>query len=182
MSSSRWAQRCQSFIGEAGRLLAGLKDAKAKEAVLLSSRIDMCNHASRVSAGTLLVIPRRDLNLHLKSLSDAGHDDKFSLQLQLQIFERRLADAMSDVVSRFGTDAFLAAENKRTPLLQGLVDMICPWSSGEKHKYCHSVPKICDLIANLRDKHASADVLAEADQDEDIIEASRLSEWEAGGC
>jgi hypothetical protein len=124
-----------------------MEDVKAKEAVLLKTRLLACEHATKLHVASIASVSRRDLALHTKAMQDMSPPLQAPLALQLALAERRVKDILADIMK----DSLPAADRKTQ--IAFLLTTYCPWDGSDAEKFSFCEPAYHASVCQMTDDH-----------------------------
>jgi type II secretory pathway pseudopilin PulG len=159
---------------QAKRIVLALEAQKAKEAVILKSRVTLCERgAILANVKALRLLPRRDFQNHLHALTSEGYI--MPVLIQNKITELAEEDLLREVLEKTGDrrkELVITYATSLMPLPGSLLD-IAESFDPFKPTFCCLVSEA--QIADNRLKETSGF------QCEDSDEETELTNWEAGG-
>lgn len=150
-----------------------LKAQKAKEAIILETRINLCNHAARLAGSAIITLPRRDMMLHVRAIAESGNDVPWTIQLKL--CERQAMDSLQDLLNTNMAGADEEADGAQAAI-KVFVPMFSSWDIVAVDKFSAAHPSYGSVFAHTMDRQQA---LQMTDQTEEDLVALKQSEWEA---
>lgn len=148
-----------------------MEDGKAKEAVLLKTRLVACEHATKLGVASIASISRRDLAIHAKAMQDIRPPLQPSLTLQLALAERRVKDTVADIMK----DNLPAADRKTQ--IASLLKTYCPWDASDAEKFNFCEPAYHAVVSQMTDDHNF--MMMDDDMSDDQKEEKRFCDRKA---